>query len=268
MTNKRQSPTQRLIGKVAIITGGGGAMGGAQARLFAQEGAAICVADNRLDAAEQVAAEITGAGGSAIAIELDVRDAGAWAAAVARTESELGPVGILCNNAGANFRVGFEEQTEEQFRLIMDVGLTGSFLGIKAVVPSMRRAGGGVILNMGSLASIRPGGGSPGYAAQKMAMVGLNRSAAASFAEDNIRSVLISPGHVATPFIRDDNPHSPNDWSTSINNPENLKKRVDSTPLARLTQPEDIANAYLFAATDDAAMITGSMITVDGGAAI
>jgi len=132
----------------------------------------------------------------------------------------------------------------------------------------MRRAGSGVILNMGSLAAIRPGGGSPGYGAQKMAMVGLNRSAAASFAKDNIRSILISPGHVDTPFIRDDSEHSPNDWSTSINNPENLAKRVGGTPLARLTQPEDIANAYLFAATDDAAMITGSMITVDGGAAL
>ena len=89
-----------------------------------------------------------------------------------------------------------------------------------------------------------------------------------SFAKDNIRSILISPGHVDTPFIRDDSEHSPNDWSTSINNPENLAKRVGGTPLARLTQPEDIANAYLFAATDDAAMITGSMITVDGGAAL
>jgi NAD(P)-dependent dehydrogenase (short-subunit alcohol dehydrogenase family) len=268
MTSNQQNQTRRLEGKVAIITGGGGAMGGAQARLFAQEGAAICVADNRLVPAKQVAGEVTQAGGKAIAVELDVRDAGAWAAAVAQTESQLGPVGILCNNAGANFRVSFEDQTEEQFRMIVDVGLTGAFLGIQAVVPSMRKAGSGVILNMGSLASIRPGGGSPGYGAQKMAMVGLNRSAAASFAKDNIRSVLISPGHVNTPFIRDDSPHSPNDWSTSINNPEIMARRVDNTPLGKLTEPEDIANAYLFAATDFAGMITGSMITVDGGAAL
>jgi 3alpha(or 20beta)-hydroxysteroid dehydrogenase len=266
MTGKEQSRTHRLEGKVAIITGGGGGMGGAQARLFAAEGAAVCVADNRLEAAKQVAAEIKKSGSSAFAVELDVRSAGAWANAVAQTESELGPVGILCNNAGANFRVGFEEQTEEQFRTIMEIGLTGAFLGIQAVVPSMRRAGGGVVLNMGSLASIRPGGGSPGYAAQKMAMVGLTRSAAHSFAKDNIRCVIISPGHVDTPFIRADSEHSPNDWSTSIDNPENLSRRVSSTPLGRLQQPEDIAGAFLFAATDEAAMITGSMITVDGGA--
>jgi len=259
-------PNGRLKGKVAIITGGGGGMGGAQARLFATEGSAVCVADNRLAAAESVAKEIIEAGGKAIAVELDVRSADAWAAAVSKTEAELGPVTILCNNAGANFRVGFEEQTDEQFQLIMEVGLNGAFIGTKAVVPSMRKAGVGVILNMGSLASIRPGGGSPAYAAQKMAMVGLTRSAAQSFAKDNIRCIIISPGHVDTPFIRGNNEHSPNSWETSIDNPENFERRLNNTPLGRLQQPEDIANAFMFAATDDAAMITGSMITVDGGA--
>ena len=263
-----QETRARLAGKVAIITGGGGAMGGAQARLFAAEGSAVCVADNRLEAAEEVAAEINKSGGKAIAFEIDVRSADSWAEIVATTESELGPVSLLCNNAGANFRVGFEEQTEEQFRLIMEVGLNGAFLGIQAVVPSMRKAGSGVILNMGSLAAIRPGGGSPAYAAQKMAMVGLTKSAAASFAKDNIRCVIISPGHVDTPFIRGNNEHSPNSWETSIDNPENFERRLQNTPLGRLQVAEDIANAYLFAATDDAAMITGSMITVDGGAAL
>ena len=258
----------RLAGKVAIITGGGGAMGGAQAKLFAAEGSAVTVADNRLEAAEEVAAEIRKAGGKAIAVEIDVRSADSWAEIVANTESEFGPVSLLCNNAGANFRVGFEEQTEEQFRLIMEVGLNGAFLGIQAVIPSMRKAGVGVILNMGSLASIRPGGGSPAYAAQKMAMVGLTKSAAASFAKDNIRCVMISPGHVDTPFIRGNNEHSPNSWETSIDNPDNFDRRLKNTPLGRLQVAEDIANAYLFAATDDAAMITGSMITVDGGAGL
>jgi len=256
----------RLEGKVAFITGGGGAMGGAQSRLFAEEGASVAVADNRLEAAEAIVSAIKIQGGSAVAVELDVRDAGQWSDSVAKAESELGAINILCNNAGANFRVSFEDQTEEQFRMIMDIGLTGSFLGIKAVVPSMRKAGSGVILNMGSLAAIRPGGGSPGYAAQKMAMVGLNRSAALSFASENIRSVIISPGHVDTPFIRGNNDHSPNDWSTSIDNLENFNRRLDNTPLGRLQEPEDIARAFLFAASDEAAMVTGSMITVDGGA--
>lgn len=258
--------TGRLDGKVAIITGGGGAMGGAQARRFAAEGAAVCVADVNLEAAQQVAGEIGKTSGSATAVQLDVRQSSEWEAVVNQTESVFGPVSLLCNNAGANFRVGFDEQTEEQWRTIMEIGLTGAFLGIKAVVPSMRNAGQGVILNMGSLAAIRPGGGSPAYAAQKMGMVGLTRSAAHSYSKDNIRCVIISPGHVDTPFIRGNNPHSPNDWSTSIDNPENFQRRLTNTPLSRLQTADDIANAFLFAATDEAAMITGSMITVDGGA--
>ena len=98
--------------------------------------------------------------------------------------------------------------------------------------------------------------------------MGLTRSTAAAFAQDNIRCVLISPGHVDTNFIRSDNPYSPNDWKTSIDNPDNYEARRKGTPLGRLCTPEDVANAFLFAASDEASMITGSMITVDGGAGI
>lgn len=258
----------RLKGKVAIITGGGGAMGGAQARLFALEGAAVCVADLYREKAERVAQEVKAAGGRAMACQLDVRSSDQWARVVAEAERAFGPVSILCNNAGANFRVSFDEQTEEMWNVIIGTILTGSFLGIKAVVPSMRRAGGGVIINMGSLASIRPAGGSPGYGAAKMGLVGLTRSAAASYAKENIRCVIVSPGHVDTPFLRDNNPYSPNDERTSINNPENYRRRLEATPMGRLMTPEDIARAFLFVASDEAAAITGSMITVDGGAAL
>lgn len=258
----------RLKGKVAFITGGGGAMGGAQARLFAQEGAAVCVADIFLDKGQKVANDIKGSGGRAIAVGLDVEKSDQWATATAACERELGPINILCNNAGANFRVSFDDQTEEMWNKIIGIGLTGSFLGTKAVIPSMRRAGGGVIINMGSLASVRPGGGSPGYAAMKMGLVGLTRSAAHSYAKDKIRCMLVSPGHVDTPFIRGNNPYSPNDWSTSIDNPENYGKRVANTPAGRLVMPEDIAKSFLFVASDDASMLTGSNVIVDGGAAL
>ncbi len=260
--------SERLKGKVAIITGGGGAMGGAQARLFASEGAAVCVADLYREKAERVAQEVKAAGGRAMACQLDVQRSDQWARVVAETEGAFGPVSILCNNAGANFRVSFDEQTEEMWNIIIGTILTGSFLGIKAVVPSMRRAGGGVIINMGSLASIRPAGGSPGYGAAKMGLVGLTRSAAASYARENIRCVIVSPGHVDTPFLRENNPYSPNDERTSINNPENYRRRLEATPMGRLMTPEDIARAFLFVASDEAAAITGSMITVDGGAAL
>jgi 3alpha(or 20beta)-hydroxysteroid dehydrogenase len=251
-----------------VVTGGGGAMGGAQARLFAREGAAVVVADLFVEKAQVVVGEIEAHEGRAIASRLDVRRADDWASVVAEAEAAFGPVSILCNNAGANVRVGFDEQTEEMWETILGTILTGSFLGIKAVVPSMRRAGGGAIVNLGSLASIRPGGGSPAYGAGKMGLVGLTRAAAASYAQENIRCVIVSPGHVDTPFIRENNPYSPNDARTSIDNPENYQRRLRGTPLGRLQTGEDIARAVLFAVSDDAAMITGSMITVDGGSAL
>jgi 3alpha(or 20beta)-hydroxysteroid dehydrogenase len=258
----------KLDGKTALITGGAGAIGGAQARLFASEGAAVCIADLFVDKAVGVAAEITAAGGRALAVGLDVRLADEWTAAVSAAEGQFGPISILCNNAGANFRVGFDQQTEEMWNVLIGTILTGSFLGTRAVVPSMRRGGGGVIVNLGSLAAIRPGGGSPGYAAAKTGLVGLTRSTAISYAADQIRCVLVSPGHVDTPFIRADAPYSPNTEATSIDNPSNYERRRAATPLGRLQTPEDIARAFLFVVSDDASMITGSMLTVDGGAAL
>jgi NAD(P)-dependent dehydrogenase (short-subunit alcohol dehydrogenase family) len=251
-----------------LITGGGGAIGGAQALLFAREGAAVVVADLTLEKAVTVAKEVASRGGKATAVGLDVRNGSQWAEAIGTAERTHGPVTILCNNAGANVRVGFDEQTEEQWHLILETILTGSFLGIKAVVPSMRRAGHGVIVNLGSLASIRPAGGSPAYAASKTGLVALTRCAAAEFARDAIRCVLVSPGHVDTPFIREDTPYSPNDERTSISNPAGYARRLGATPLGRLQTPDDVAGVCLFAVSDDAAMVTGSMLTVDGGAAL
>src|SRR5438067_2022150 len=247
----------KLDGKTAMITGGGGAIGGAQARLFASEGAAVCVADLFVDKAEAVAAEIVASDGRSLAVGLDVRHADEWTAAVAATEQEFGPISILCHNAGANFRVGFDEQTEDMWNVLIGTILTGSFLGTRAVVPSMRRGGGGVIVNLGSLASIRPGGGSPAYGAAKMGLVGLTRSTAAAYAAEGIRCVLVSPGHVDTPFIRANAEYSPNDARTSLDNPENYRRRLQATPMGRLITPDDVAQACLFVVSADAAMVTG-----------
>ncbi len=258
----------RLEGKVAIITGGGGSMGSAMARLFTKEGAAVCVADFRPEAAQKVADELKKVGRKAVPFTLDVRDSKQWEACVAATEKAFGKVTTLCNVAGANVRVSFDGQTEEMWRMIIDTNLTAYFLGTKAVVPAMRRAGSGCVLNIGSLGSIRQGAGSPAYGVSKIGLVGLTRSTAAAYAKDQIRCVLISPGHVDTNFLRENSQYSPNDWSTSIENPENYENRRRSTPLGRLCTPEDIASAFMFAASDEASMITGSMITVDGGAGV
>ena len=258
----------RLDGEVAVITGAGGAIGGAQARLLASSGAAIGIADVDLAKAQAMAHEITRAGGRAIASELDVRDPDQWQRTIAATEAAFGPVTVLANNAGANVRTTFDDQTEAMWDLIVDTILKGSFLGIKAAVTSMRRAGHGVIINLGSIASVRPGAMSPGYGAAKMGLVGLTRSAALSYATENIRCVLVSPGHVDTPFLRADTRYSPNDATTSLDNPENYRMRLAATPMGRLMSPEDIARTVRFVISPDAAAITGSMITVDGGAAM
>jgi len=256
---------ERLEGKVALIVGGAGAMGSAQARLFASEGANVIVADMRIEAAQDVADEINGFGGAALAVELNVSDSSDWDAAVNTAESEFGGLDILGYSAGANFRVDFEDQTEEMWHTVIGSNLTGAFIGTKAVVPSMRKRGGGSLIYVGSIGSIRPGAGSPAYGASKMGIVGLARSAAASFAKDHIRANVVCPGHVDTPFLRENRSYSPNDQSTTIENEENYKRRLDGTPLGQLMAPEDIANAYLFLASDESRMITGVSLPVDGG---
>jgi NAD(P)-dependent dehydrogenase (short-subunit alcohol dehydrogenase family) len=257
----------RLKGKVALITGAASGMGAAQAKLFASEGASICVADINDEGGNQIVEEISRAGGRALFVHLDVTDASQWQAAVDRAEKAFGSLTILCNNAGANFRVSFDQQTEDMWHMIVETALTGAFLGTKAAVPAMRRAGGGAIVNMGSIAVTRSGT-NPGYAASKAGMLGLTRATAAAYAKEGIRCNMVSPGHVDTPFVRESRSHSPNDWSTSINNPENYQQRVASTPMGRLVMPEEIAYAYLFLASDEASIITGANLAVDGGASL
>jgi NAD(P)-dependent dehydrogenase (short-subunit alcohol dehydrogenase family) len=259
--------SERLKGKVALVTGAASGMGAAQARLFAAEGAMVCVADINDEKGKAVATEIADSGGCAIFVHLDVTDAKQWEEAVAKTEEEFGSLTVLCNNAGANFRVNFDEQTEEMWHIIVETALTGAFLGTKAAIPAMRRAGGGSIINMGSIATTRCGT-NPGYAVSKVGMWGLTQATAQSYAKENIRCNLVSPGHVDTPFIRESHAHSPNDWSTSIDNPENYERRVAATPMGRLVMPEQIAYAFLFLASDEASMVTGTNLKVDGGASL
>ena len=258
----------RLEGRVGLIAGGAGAMGSAVARRFAAAGARVAVADYRFDAAEAVAGELTAAGSEALAVPLDVTVAATWQAAVEQVEAHFGSLTTLCYLAGGNHRVSYDAMTETQFRRILELNLTGIFIGIKAVVPAMRRAGGGCIINVGSLASLRAGGGAPAYTCSKFAVNALTAATAGAYARDGIRCCQVNPGHVDTPFLRGSSDYSPNDWSTSIDNPVNYERRRSRTPLGRLNQPEEIAEAFAFLASDAAEMITGSAITVDGGAAL
>ena len=257
----------RLDGKVALITGGASGIGEGQARLFSSEGAKVVIADMQSEKAEVVIGEINPAGGEAAFVQLDVRDESQWQAAVNFTEERFGGLNILCNVAGTNVRVGFDELTIDQYRNIIDVNLNAAYIGCRTAGPALARGGGGAILNIGSLASTKHGGSS-GYTISKTAIIGLTKNVALGFASQGTRCNAISPGHVDTPFIRGDNPHSRNDWSTSLENPENYERRLAGTPLGRLQTPTDIAYAALFLCSDEASMITGAVLNVDGGAAL
>ena len=257
----------RLEGKVALITGGASGMGEAQARHFSSEGAAVMIADLQAEKGETVASEIGAAGGDAAFAHLDVRDWDQWQAVAAHTEARFGRLDILCNNAGTNRRVGFMELTVNEYRNTVDVNLNGTYLGCRAVKDAMKRAGGGAILNIGSMASLRHRS-STGYTVSKTAILALTKNVAWHFAPDGTRCNVICPGNVDTPFVRDDKEHSHNDWSTSIDNPENYERRREGIPLGRFQTGEDVAKAALFLCSDDADQITGAVLTVDGGSAL
>lgn len=257
----------RLEGKVAIITGGGSGMGEGQARFFASEGAIVVVADINNENCGTVAEEIKTVGFNALYYQLDVRDQQNWHDLVSYTLETCGKVDILCNNAGMNFRTDFHSQTYDQYRQIIDVNLDGVYKGCKAVGDAMRKNGRGSILNIGSLASSKHGGGT-GYTVSKTGIIALTKNVALAYAADNIRCNAICPGHVDTPFIREDSKHSPNNWNTTIENPENYARRLETIPLGRFQTPDDVAKSALFLCSEEASMVTGAVLNVDGGTSL
>lgn len=257
----------RLEGKVALISGGASGMGEAEARLFSKEGASVMIADLQTEKAETVVSDINEEGGNSSYVQLDVREWDQWQAAVNDTEKRFGQLDILCNNAGTNKRVGFIDLSIEEYKNIVDVNLHGAYLGCRSVKDAMKRAGGGAILNIGSMSSLKHTS-STGYTVSKTGILALTKNVAWHFSEDLTRCNVICPGPVDTPFIREDNEHSRNDWSTSIENPENYENRRKGVPLKRLQTPLDIAKAGLFLCSDEAEMITGAVLTVDGGCAL
>jgi len=257
----------RLNNKVALITGAASGMGEGQAVLFAAEGVSIVVADIRKERAEVVAGKIRDMGGEAIVTGLDVTDSDKWNEAVDTAKSQFGRLDILCNNAGVNVRNSFDDHTFEQYRRIVKVNLDGTYLGCKAVGDVMYEGGGGAILNIGSLSSTHHGG-STGYTVSKTAIIALTKNVALGYASKNIRCNVVCPGNVDTPFIRANESHSPNDWTTSIDNPENYRYRLERIPLGRFQTPLDVARAALFLCSDEASTITGAVLNVDGGSSL
>lgn len=244
-----------FTGRSVIVTGAGSGMGEATARRFADHGASVVVADLDEDAASETVETIENDGGTAVAHVADVSDTDDVEAMVERSVDEFGGLDVLHNNAGIpQESTPVEEVTEETWDAIQDVNLKSAFLGTKAAVPHLRESDAGVILNTASTAAIRPRTGLSAYVASKAGMVGLTKQLAHELAEDDIRVNAICPVATDTPMLQD---FAAGDLS--------VEGMQDTIPLGRLCEPEDVASAATFLASDDADMITGTALEVDGG---
>jgi NAD(P)-dependent dehydrogenase (short-subunit alcohol dehydrogenase family) len=243
-----------FAGKVALVTGGGNGIGAATCRAFAAAGARVAVLDRAAGAAEAVAAEIARGGGNATAHAVDVADRGVFTAVAAAIAETAGGIDILVNGAGTTVRAMIADMRPEDWDRVIAVNLTGALNGIQAVLPHMRKRGGGAIVNVASIAGQRISfGGTANYTASKAGLLGLTRHAAYELAPDGIRVNAVCPGPTATGF------------SGAIPSAETKAERARKIPLGRMCEAEDIADPILFLAGDAARMITGVALTVDGG---
>jgi len=243
----------RLAGTVALISGAASGMGAAMARMFAREGAKVVIGDLLEHEGQQVAAAI---GEAARFEKLDVTSEESWAAAVAATQRHFGKLDILVNNAGVSGSAEQDLFSTAAWNRIMEINATGVFLGMKQALPAMIAGGGGAIVNMSSVAGLT---GSDGihmaYHASKAAVRLMTKSAAVQNARHNIRVNSIHPGMM--PAMR---------TSGRTADPATRERRLRSVPMRRAGNVDEVANAVLFLASDEASYITGAELPVDGGA--
>jgi NAD(P)-dependent dehydrogenase (short-subunit alcohol dehydrogenase family) len=238
----------RLAGRTALISGAARGQGAAHARRLASEGAAVVLGDILEEAGEAQAAALRADGHEAVFLRLDVTSSADWSAAIELAETRFGQLDVLVNNAGIVRVAPILEETEAGWGATLAVNATGVFLGMQAGLGAMRRAGGGSIVNV---ASIYGPVGAPGYVAytaSKGAVIAMTKVAALEHAADGIRVNAIAPGPVRTPMSEEEGDAS-----------------VDVTPLRRRAEPEEIASAVAFLASDDAVYMTGTVLEVDGG---
>jgi len=242
----------RLKNKVAVITGAANGLGRATALTFAREGARIVVADLNEAAGRKVVAEITQRGGVAGFSPLDVADAESVNQMVRHTVSQYGRLDILINNAGILSDARLVKMELEQWQRVIDVNLKGVFLCGQAAAKVMETQGSGVILNAASVVGLYGNFGQSNYVAAKAGVIGMTKTWARELGRKGIRVNAVAPGFIETDMIK------------TI--PEKVIAMLkEKTPLARIGTPQDIANAYLFLASDEASFITGTVLSVDGG---
>lgn len=237
----------RLKGKVAVITGGARGMGASHVRRFAAEGAKVVFTDILEKEGEELAKEL---GENVKFIKHDVTSASDWEFVIQRTEEYYGSIHVLVNNAGIAVKdEPLEDIAESTYRKVIDVNQVSVFLGMKSVVASMKKAGGGSIINISSLAGILGVPQKIAYVASKFAVRGMTKAAAAELGVDGIRVNSVHPGFIKTPMAA----------------PFNIDAMQDSIPLKRIGEPEEITNIVLFLASDESSYSTGAEYIIDGG---
>ena len=241
----------RLKGKVAIISGATRGIGEAQAKLFAAEGCKVIIGGRSECDGNRVESEIRDMGGDCIFVPLEVTKASDWRNAIDSAIRRYDKLDILVNNAGVIDRTLLEDMTEDAWDNVMNVNLKGVFLGTKLVVPEMRRIGGGSIVNMSSVSGILALG-FPSYNASKGAIRVFTKNIAVEYAKDNIRVNSIHPGVIDTPM-------------TQVGGQAERSANLQSVPMGRVGNPEEVAFGALFLASDESSYMTGAEMVIDGG---
>lgn len=253
----------RLKGKVAIITGAASGMGRAEAAVFAQEGAKVVMTDNNHDLLDKAAQELKEQGLDVLPMYHEVSQQSEWVRVVQDTMKAHGKIDILVNNAGIGpGKTNLKYLDVDRWKLVLGVQLWGPVFGMNQVYPIMKAQGGGVILNVCSLASYSAMAGANPYTAAKSAMVGLTRAAASDFAKDNIRVNAITPGIIITKLMGDVMDDLEHPWMVKEGARIKLKT-AEGKP--RFGDPKDAAYAMVYYASDEASYITGTILPVDGG---
>ena len=244
---------KKLENKVVFITGGASGLGRAAAVAAAEEGAKVVIAD--LPGSDHAAAlaEVRAAGAEAVFIPLDVTDSANIQQAIAATVAQFGRLDVALNNAGIGEGFfSFLETSEESFQRIINVNLTGVFTCMKYELALFMQQGGGVIVNMSSLAGLKGAPGLSAYAASKHGVLGLTRVAAQEFARRNVRVNAICPYYIDTPLIKDA--------------PEEVRNQmIAASPMKRLGRAEEVAKAFIYLASDDSSYTNGTQLVIDSG---
>jgi NAD(P)-dependent dehydrogenase (short-subunit alcohol dehydrogenase family) len=247
----------RLKDKVAIITGGGSGIGREAAFLFAAEGAKVVVADVNEKGGQEVVTTLKEKRADALFVKTEISKAQSVEELIKTTEGSFGRLDVMYNNAGIfpDADGSVLDTSEEVWDLVMNVNLKGVFFGCKYAIPAMLRSGGGSIINVASFVALM-GAAVPqiAYTASKGGVLSMTREIAVEFARKNIRANALCPGPVETPLTR-----------TILSNEEKRQRRLVHIPPGRFAQPQEIANAALFLASDESSFVNGATFTVDGG---